>query len=401
MTRAIRICLLGIVLSLLVVGCGEIGAEKRDYKVINTWIQGSGCWYDSKRFILIKRDRIPAPELYETDGLYYFDVTKPIELRRIDLSPLDPQARRRIWEIKCADESVLFAVSGGLYRVKIDQPLQMLARGPENRFSPHSVSLKSNYVLVRSGKAVDPDFSLVGRPEECGIAPTNSGFEVVCWHNTYSIRRTWALSSAVLAEYQWEETIQVKDEDGQVKTIENPEAPLLGRDGKPMRRALLLFGLDHSLLRNLTDAAQGYVVFASDLRVTPGEAYAYATCRRLDSPHRGPDRVCRYRLDGKASQWEEVFVFDREGRKKTVIIEDLDVTDRGDVFFVLAGAGEGERGIWWFEPAGGTVRQLTHPPAYHRDRPPRVSPDGTRVAFSRADQGVSKLFIVETGRKAR
>ncbi|MGN2393665.1 hypothetical protein, partial [Pelomicrobium sp. G1] len=77
------------------------------------------------------------------------------------------------------------------------------------------------------------------------------GFKLFCWNIRH--RQIWPLSRFVLAEYRWEETIQVKGEDGQPKTIKNPEAPLLGWDGKPQRYALVLYDLEHQVLTNLTD----------------------------------------------------------------------------------------------------------------------------------------------------
>lgn len=219
------------------------------------------------------------------------------------------------------------------------------------------------------------------------------GFKLFCWNIRH--RQIWPLSRFVLAEYRWEETIQVKGEDGQPKTIKNPEAPLLGWDGKPQRYALVLYDLEHQVLTNLTDDP-GYAGFGAGvgaLAITPDESYAYGVCVKKPIAHgRGWDSVCRYRLDGKRNQVEEVFTIDPDKKFKVVVIHRVAVDSRGNVYVAVTGAKPID-GVWRFHGKTQKIERLTVLPRSGESRL-GVSPDGRWLAFTALDQGASKLFLM-------
>ncbi len=108
--------------------CSVLPAEaKVDYEIINTGINGGGCWYDDSHFIVVKGQQ-PAPgQEFEVEGLYYLDPNQPKDLKRIDLSPLEPSLQRKIRDVTCQDQSILFHIltadkkRNSVYSMKIGQ----------------------------------------------------------------------------------------------------------------------------------------------------------------------------------------------------------------------------------------------------------------------------------------
>ncbi|MGN2393207.1 hypothetical protein [Pelomicrobium sp. G1] len=399
MTRAIRICLLGIALSLLAVGCRDIGAGERDYTVINTGIQGSGCWYDNERFVVLQGRQAPGTPRFEAQGIFYFDATKPNSLTRIDLSPLPSELQSTIVRIDCGEKTILFNVSGSipsdpsvtrLYALRLGEAPELIAEMRGLYPPSKAVSLRGRYVVGNSRKMSRGIFE---GHDDCSPFYLKQDFRALCW-NTYG-RNLWPLSKFVLAEYRWEETIQVKGEDDQPKTIKNPEAPLLGRDGKPLRYALVLYDLEHQVLTNLTDDP-GYAGFGAGvgaLAITPDESYAYGVCVKKPIAHgRGWDSVCRYRLDGKRNQVEEVFTIDPDKKFKVVVIHRVAVDSRGNVYVAVTGAKPID-GVLRFHSETQKIERLTVLPRSGESRL-GVSPDGRWLAFTALDQGASKLFLM-------
>ena len=85
----------------LALGLGILWGETKawaqsNYEIINTGIKGGGCWYDDTHFIVIKGQQSAPGQEFEAEGLYYLDPSKPKDLRRIDLSPIEPSLQRHI-----------------------------------------------------------------------------------------------------------------------------------------------------------------------------------------------------------------------------------------------------------------------------------------------------------------
>lgn len=372
----------------------SVRAEK--YEIVNTGIEASGCWYDSTRFVILQGRQIEGSSAFAATGIFFFDVTKPIQPQRVDLQPIEVGMQQKINKIFCKDRMILFNLPGSLpvdpgvtklYAVQIGKPSELIAEMRGLYPASKSLSVTGRYVVGNNRRMASGVFD--GR-EDCALIYHKPDFRALCW-DTYS-RNLWPLSRFVLAEYRWEETIRVIGEDGKPKTISNPEAPLLGKGGEVILSALLLRDFSHRILVNLSESSR-FAAFALNLVISPDERYAYTTCRKLDLPHRGPDRVCRYMLDGTPHHWEEVFAFDPERREKVIVIRDLSVSSEGDVYFIIAGARGNNTGIWKYDRNAKKLTRITNPPAFHDDAFPQVSPDGKRVAFIRPVDGKSRLFL--------
>ena len=216
-----------------------------------------------------------------------------------------------------------------------------------------------------------------------------SDYRVLCWNVS---GRVWPLMRFVLTQYSWRETVLVEGQDGSTKTLKNMDPQPIGPDGIPKYSGVALRDFDFRVVADLS-GDQKFIVYLLGVTVDPDEMFAYAPCIK-----KGASRfdefwgVCRYRLDGKPNQWEEVFSFDA-AKGKGASIGDVDVAKSGDVFFAMPGASDlSLRGIWRFVAATRKFDQLTrainHGPP---DKAPRASPDGKYVLFVRGDE----LYMTE------
>lgn len=386
----------GLLWIVLLVGCNA-GSENNGYEIINTGISAGGCWYDTTRFVIFKGEQPPGTLNFVVEGLYYLDIANPHELKKIDLAPLEPSLQTQIRGIVCQDNKILFdtpGVGGGMSRVYVltigERPELIVEMRGASRIA---VSLKGQYILGNSRKVISEPGPLQGVYEgndDCPTAYLKTGFKLLCWDSW--LERRWPLSKFVLSEYLWAETIKVRGSDGKGNFIPNPVKPLLGKDGKRLKHDLLLRDFENQILLSLhSDPIYGIAGYPS---FNPDESYAYSGCRKWGQKNgSGLDRVCRYQIDGKIHQWEEIFALD-EGHSDHIGIESLNISFKGDIFFVVPGNTK-FRGIWMFSSAKRTIIQVTRPPAYHNDTFPQISPDGVRVAFIRPDKSHATLFIAQ------
>jgi hypothetical protein len=208
--------------------------------------------------------------------------------------------------------------------------------------------------------------------------------------------RFYALERFILAPYRWNEAVVVRGSDGMPQPARNVRPPVLDKSGRPIYLAIELRDLEFNLIVKLIEDP----VFKSDtlnLTVGPDEQFAYVPCaRRANSQPEGHldfYAVCRYRLDGKQNQWEQVFYADELRAKTRMHIQRIEVAANGDVYFAPLGRPP-HNGIWKYDKTSGKVLQVTHNAPYNGDDAPKVSPDGKKIAFMRSPDK-SYLFIAQ------
>ena len=228
--------------------------------------------------------------------------------------------------------------------------------------------------------------------DDCAITYLKPGFKALCWD--WWLERRWPVQQFVLTEYQWHDTVTIRGEDGKPKFIPNPEKQLLGKDGKPVSHALFLRDFNNQILTNLDDDPTYAAWVDGGFDISSDENYIYSPYSRRNTPIGLADGVCRYRLDGKPREWEEVFHFEMAGKLRASI-QQISVNSNGHIFFTLPGAHAPNSGVWKYDAITKKVRQITHPPTNFKDRNPRVSPDGRLVAFGRPDKDSVNLFIAQ------
>jgi hypothetical protein len=385
-----RMGLLLVISSCLMGAATEAGTDS-GYRIINTGFNGGGCWYDNLHFVVVQGHQTRDHKDFEVDGLYYLNPQNPSDLKRIDLSPIEPSIQKQIREVSCQDQTILFywldrvnQVSR-LYGLKIGQTPEVIA---ELRWArPQTVSLKGRYVL---GNSLSVDKGIWEEHKDCKVRYIKPGFRVLCWPARFEQR--WPLMRFVLTEYRWEETIKVRGDDGKPKEVKNPKQPLRDSGGNPITFALLLRDLDNHVLANLgQDETWGIPAKAYGLLdISPDEKYLYTGCRQKGQRKgSGLDHVCRYPLDGELHPWEEVFAIDEE-HVDHVTIELPSVSNAGDVLFVVRGSRHFP-GIWRYSAKTKTINQVSHPSEYPGSF--SVSPDGKYLAFVRREHGEPRLVL--------
>jgi hypothetical protein len=313
MPRQLQRLLVTFVWFSLFLGCTQAGAITIKTEIATgISAEGEHCWYDDTRVIVLRRTRPSGAADFRTEGLYVLDVTKPRDMTRLDLAPLLSDVQREIVSLSCQEQTIVFSrfLPGRqvreFYTMALDRPPERLA---ELRGAP--VSLRGRYLLGSTEKVIHDAGPLQGTFEgrdDCDVRYVRSGFRVLCWDSLEF--RNWPLTTWVLSEYQRRETIKVRAENGMAKHIPNPAKPLVGKDGKPV----LLYGL---YLRDLE--GQIVVSLGDDPKfrtrmygssITADEQYLYAPCSERTRRTDEMIAVCRYRLDGKPHEWEEVFRID-------------------------------------------------------------------------------------------
>ena len=389
--------LLALVGNLLYFGFIAHAKPQIDSTVIDTGIIGSGaCWYDTERLIVVKRSSFKAGQETEVEGLFVVTPAKPREATRIDLSPIDPEVQKWIWDVRCHEGTIVFSVPmpdkkrSRLYGVRIGERPELIV---EMRGAiPQNVSMKGNYVLahkhMRGNKGVYED------EDNCVIQFIKPEFTVYCV-DARTARRRWALTNFVLAEYQWSDMIKVPGLDGQPKTIPNPEKQLTDKNGKPINYAMFLRALDGNILAQLSEAQALKTAIAIDFIVSDDETYVYSPCHRSGTGDGSSDGICRYPLSGKPESWEELFRSEIPHQHKASISHPK-VSRTGDIYFIIGGTKPPYHGLWRFDARTRQVTQLTNPGASY-DEATSISPDGRWVAFTRTGTVGNWTLLVESG----
>lgn len=392
--RAVMITSL-LLLSLLFVGT-DAKAQKMP-PVIETGILGSGvCWYDAERLIVVKRAPFKPGQASEVEGLYVLRPTKPREAIRIDLSPIDPELQKWIWDVRCHDGTIVFSVPtpdrkrSQLYEVRIDGRPELLV---EMRAAmSQNVSMKGKYVLAY--KHMRGNQGLYEDEGKCIVQFIKPEFQIRCV-DARAARRRWPLANFVLAEYQWSDTIKVPGPDGKPRAVPNPEKQLIDKNGKPINYAMFLRGLDGNILAQLNEAGPLSTAIYSYFFISDDEKHLYSACHRRNTNGGSSDGVCRYPLTGMPESWEEVFRSDFPLRHKASISHPK-VSRTGDVYFIIGGTKPPYHGLWKFDARTKQVTQLTNPGNSY-DEATAISPDGRWVAFERTGTVGNWTFLVQGG----
>jgi hypothetical protein len=308
---------------------------KSDYEIINTGVKGGGCWYDDTHFIVVKGQE-PAPgHEFKMEGLYSLDPNKPKDLKRIDLSPLEPSLQKHIRDVTCQDQTVLFYLRAGqsglqqLYGLKIGSQPELIAE-----MRGGSVSLVGQYVVGkfrRPGQIEEQGSQGIGIYEahpDCGMKYVKPGFKTLCLDTWMESGRN--ASHFRVVEYIWYETILVRDGNGQEKRVPNPEPPLKLADGTELKHGYLLRDLDDRMVQQIKMEQPPYQIYRIPLKLDPRGEYLYANCSKagdhVNKPLTVGGRVCRYRLDGTNHAWEEVFAVQQSPRDPFSLQRDIRFT---------------------------------------------------------------------------
>jgi len=383
----------------ILVGCNAASKEESGYEIINTGIKLEGVsgysWCDNNHIALY----------WQRDGkegqseIIYFEIHNPGRAQYIDLKVAQTTISD-VHQLTCHNNEIIFVSypsivsdpmkrdpAAYVYSVRPGQAVQLIAT--MKRGGPY-VNGKAKYI-------VGNNFAFWNEGEidtQCATY-IRTDYKLLCW-TTWN-RMVWPLSKYVLTEYRWEETVQVRGEDGKFKTIKNREKPFFDKQDKPISFALILYDLENRPLINLSeDEELGIPVQGHSLKaISPSEEFLYSVCRRKDyKVGSGGNSVCMFHINGRKNNWEHLFSLAQE-KTEHIGIQNLSVSQAGEVFFVVPG-NKRYRGIWKYTAAANKISQITNPPAYYDDTFPHVSVDGRWVAFKRPGQGSSRLFIVQT-----
>lgn len=343
-----RVCLS---LAFIVATCSyaELAEAKSEYEVIHTGIQGGGCWYDDTHFVVVRGEQAAPGQDFEVEGLYYLDPNKPKDLRRIDLSPIDPDIQRAIRDVSCQEQTILFHIltadrkRNQLYTLNLGQPPKLLAEKTQGFIVPQSVSIRNQQVLdyatIRQGNAL-PGAVLSEQPKaECRFAYLRLGYRVACLPYEQETKRTWLLNNGFLAKYLWDETIRVS-KNGRYEWVANPEPALKLPDGTELKQGYFLRDLDGRIVQQIPTEQDLYQVI--DLSFKPDQIgkYLYGVCFKAgdhgDRHLTVGGRICRFLLDGKNRDWQEVVII-QQAPNDPFSLHDLHVNAQGDAVMIERG----------------------------------------------------------------
>ncbi len=380
----------------LALGLGILWGEtmawaQSDYEIINTGIKGGGCWYDDTHFIVVKGQQ-PAPgQEFEVEGLYYLDPSKPKDLRRIDLSPIEPSLQRHIRDVTCQDQTILFHVLSAdrkrnkLYTLKLGEPPAVLAEKAEGFVVPQAVSIRNQYLLDFTSALGGRDGQLAAMPEQtkgdCRFAYLRDNYHAVCLRHDRGTKQRWLLSDMFLVKYVWDETIRV-NKDGAYQWVPNPEPQLKLADGKELKQGYLLRDLENRIVREIPVRQQDYQYDTIHLKVDPQGHYLYCPCWKAgdhgEKQYTVGGRICRFRVDGANQSWEEV-VSVQQSPRDPFSLQDVDVNSLGDVVMIERGHRHVAR-LWKYSALSNSVEKLLQVGFSEELGAPRVSPDGRWVS---------------------
>lgn len=359
-----------------------VGA-KGEYEIINTGLNAGGCWYDNTRFVTLQGHQDLNNQSFVVEGLFYLDVNNPHELKTISLSPLEQTAVSRIYRIRCVNKTILFSTGNRVYSVRIGEEPELIAERLEGNIFPEYVNYEAKYVIGSRAKLGESDTGVSPSRDsalkDCRFKYLKAGFQLRCGH--FPLRGLPSLlPQFVFGEYYWSETLRVKGADGKEARIPNPEPPLKLADGTELKHGYLLRDLETRVVQQIKLEQPPYQIYRLHLKVDPQGEYVYANCSKAgdhgDRHYDEGGRVCRFKLDGKNSDWEEAFSV-QQSPKDSFGLQDLDVNAQGDV--VVIHRGHRPQSIWKYTASSRKVEFVTRAP---RDLGvPLVSPDGHWVSF--------------------
>jgi hypothetical protein len=364
-----------------------------EYTIINTGIKAGGCWYDDSHFVIVKGKQSAPGQDFEVEGLYYLDPAKYQELKQVNLFSMEPALQRQIKEVTCQDETILFYVmapdqkTSRLYSVKIGQQPELIA---DLRWArPSSVSIEGQYVL---GNKLTVDKGVWEEHSDCNLNSLNSGLKALCWPRDTIPQ--WVTPQFVVSEYLWRASILVRDKDGKSRRILNPKSPLKLPDGTELKQGYLLRDLENRIVAEIPIKQGLYQLINVSFTSDPSGQYLYSVCFKIgdhgDRHFTVGGRICRFLLDGKNHDWEEV-VSVQQSPNDPYSLHDLSVNAQGDVVMI-------ERGhppaisLWRYTAQSKRVEKLTHVVSPDVLGAPQVSPNGRWVSVVRQSQ----LILIES-----
>ncbi len=394
------IFLLGLAAGLL---CSGLTAHaKSDYEIINTGIKGGGCWYDDNHFIVVKGHQPALGQEFEVEGLYYLDPNQPKDLRRIDLSPIEPTLQKQIRDVTCQAQTILFHVltpdrnRSTLYALKIGQRPIILAEKTKGFAVPQYVSVPNKYVLSFSLALREREAPYSISPEQarqdCQFSYVHEGYRVACLRPDRGTKQLWLVNEGFLVKYIWDETIRV-NKDGQYQRIPNPEPPFRLQDGTQLKQGYLLRDLENHIVQEIPTKQGAFRI--GEIKHNPGGSYLYATCSKAGDfdPHTTFfGRVCRFKLAESGGQWEEVFSVQKQPNERASLY-DFDVSDASDVV-VMRRENRMSPTLWKYTARRGTIDQLPTSQLGQEVGAVQLSPDGR--TFSYVDKGLL-VFVKAKG----
>lgn len=350
-----------------------------DYTVIPTGIKGGGCWYDDSHFIVVKGQQ-PAPgQGFEVEGLYYLDPNQPKDLRRIDLSPIEPTLQKQIRDVTCQDQTILFDImapdqkTSRLYNVKIGAQPRLVA---DMRWAkPAVISLRGQYVV---GNKLTVDNGVWEEQADCDVKFLEPGLKAPCWPRDTIAQ--WLTPQFVVHQYLWRETILVREQDGNVKRIPNPKPPLRLADGTELKQGYLLRDLENRIVQEIPTKQGIYRI--DEIKPNPRGSYLYATCSKagdFDPPTTFFGRVCRLKLAESSGRWEEVFSVQKRPNERASLYA-IDVNDVGDVV-VMRRENRVTPTLWKYTARRRTAEQLPTPQPSQDIGAVQLSPDGQTISY--------------------
>ncbi len=380
--RRVAMFLLALTGSLL---CSGLTAHaKSDYDIINTGIKGGGCWYDDTRFVLLKGHSEASSQTFVVEGMFYLDVSKPRELKSVDLTPLKPSVWQKIYRMRCLKQTILFSAENRSYSLRLGNPPELIAERLNKSIYPEYINYDARYVLsprARSGTGdtgVSP--SQDAALKDCQFSYVKPGYTLHCWY-TQLRGLPSLLPRFVFGESYWSDTIRIKGTDGQEKRIANPEPPIKLPDGSELKHGYVLYDLENRVLQQIELEQPPYQIYRIPLKVSPQGEYLYANCSKAgdhgEKHYDAGGRVCRYKLDGSNRLWEEVFAV-QQSPKDRFSLQDLDVNGQGDV--VVIHRGHVPQSIWKYTARSRKVDFVTRNPFDLGG--PLISPNGQWVSFN-------------------
>lgn len=240
------------------------------------------------------------------------------------------------------------------------------------------VNLPANLIVSSMPRQISGESYTVD--EQCA-GFVNAGLKLLCFDPAF--QRLIALRRLVIADYLWEDEIGVQRPNGEPVVVRNNRTRLFDKSGKPVVRASFLYDLDKRVIARLDQDSLFQVEGGTGFAIDPEDTWLYSPCK-LKSKSRPEridfDRVCRYRLDGTAHSWEQVFFFEAAGRSRFAI-QSLSV-DRGlNVFFDMPGTTGKTGGIWRFNATSKEIERIVTTGQDEYFSNPVAAPDGRAVLF--------------------
>ena len=395
--RALVIVLLLLSVFLLSYAEAKSGS---DFTIIKTGIKGGVCWYDDTHFIVIKGQQPGPGQEFELEGLYYLNPGQPNKLTRLDLSPIELSLQKHIRDVTCQDRTILFHLlstdkkRNTVYSLKIGQQPTILAEKREGFVVPQAVSIRGQYVLSFSTALEEPGAQHSSLPEQalkdCHFAHLKDGYRAICLRHDRGTKRTWLVNNAFVVQYVWDPTIRVT-KDGHDRRVPNLNPPLKLPDGTELKQGYLLRDLENRVVQEIPTRQGPYKIDAINFKPNPGGDYLYALCSKAgdyDPPKTFYGRMCRFKLAGIDTQWEEVFSLQKAPNERATL-DTLDVNDQGDVV-VLRRANRANPTLWKYTARHASVQQLPITQLSQEVGAVQLASDGQTISY--VDKG--QLFFV-------